>query len=507
MNYKKLCIILSFLAVLSTSCTKGHYDVSNVHSINAEGEMLLPLVTKSFTMMDLMQSLNIDSIISCSEEGTLSYNYHFEHMGAIKGSDLLKFNDLDYHESISFENPFPFVLPQAIDTTISIEQTVTFDAEHINVMEAMMRSGRLDFNVESNIGQLRRIRLHSSSIKHVTGDELSLVFEEDNFGFDLGGLLYESETGNTLNLAYDLTFHFTGTIDPELYFNVDIEGRDLAIQEMTGHVETYDSWNRIDTTFNFFPDNVSGSLEIHGAHFRLSERNDFGVSARLKVDTALVSGQGIEPFSVLYPLPLTVDLTPQSDFVEAFDETINGKISTMGGRIYASSVFTVNPAGMQSLVSLSDNSTIDVLVDVDVPFSFVVDDVHYLDTIDMQFSEIDMPDFIEKLTMELTFNSTIPLNLFGEFYLYNSQIDRITDTLFSESKLIAASYDGEPALTTVSVEVSDERLENLLHSDRIIMRYVLDTEAHHVALKADQKLDMYVKAKVKYNGDVEFNND
>lgn len=505
MKYNRLFILLSLAAVLFVSCKKDHYDVSNVHGMSAEGEMLLPIASKSLSMMDMMQRFKIDSIINCSADGNLSYGFHYEHSGAVKGEELLRFKDLDYTESFSFENPFPYILPESYDTTFNFEQTLTFEADHINVLEAVMRSGRFDFNFDTNIGLLQGGVLRSSDIKDAYGNDLELSFQTNApFGFDLSGLHYKTNQGNTLNLSYQLDFHLQGSMEPELYFNVDIVGRDLAIQEMKGYVETYSEKSRVDTTFALFPENVSGSLEIDGALLRLNERNTFGLAARLVLDTAMVSGQTITPFSILEPLPVTVNLPTQFSYSEVFNQSLRGKIDAGGGSVFVSSQFTVNPGGLTNLVSVNDTCSIDVIADVDIPFAFVVDDVQYLDTIDMQLSEIDIPGFIERLTLELTFNSTIPLNLSGSFYAYDSQSERITDTLFAEGRLIAASFNGQPTSTRVSVDITEGRVENVMRSDRIIMRYEVDTEAQHVALKADQKLDLFIKAKVKYNGNVEF---
>ena len=42
------------------------------------------------------------------------------------------------------------------------------------------------------------------------------------------------------------------------------------------------------------------------------------------------------------------------------------------------------------------------------------------------------------------------------------------------------------------------------HSDRLISVYEIDTDAHDVCIQGDQRLDLFVKARLKYNGTVEF---
>ena len=505
MKFSKLVLLSCLMASLLGSCRKAHYDLDNVHGLNAQGELLLPIARKSVTMMDMMQRFQIDSLIDCNADGTLSYNYSYEHFGAVKGEELLRFNDLNYEEHFAFENPFPVVLPQAFDTMLHFNHKILFEADHISVLEAMMRSGRFDFDIQTNIGLLRRAVIRSSDIKDGAGNDLELDFQinADSIGFDLGGMRYETDSANTLNLSYDLYFRIQGSTNDELFFDIDIKGRDLAIQEMRGFVESYGSESRIDTAFNLFPDNIIGSLEINGARLHLSERNTFGLAARLELDTALVSGEGIAPYSLFDPMPVVVDLPSQLTFAEVFNQSLNGQLNASSSRVYSVSNFIVNPSGFSDMVSVADTCNIDVRVDVNIPFAFAVEDVRYLDTVHLELSEINMPDMIESITLEMTFNSTLPLNLGGRFYMYDSESDKITDTLVANDEIIRASFDGQPTTTEVSIEITENRIEKVLHSDRIIMLYELDTDARDVVLNANQKLELYVKTKVKYDGVVE----
>jgi len=505
MKNNKLYLILALLVVAFVSCKKDHYDVTHVQGVNAEGELLLPIANKSLTMMDMMTRFQIDSLINCSESGELSYDYYFEDNDVINANRLLQFNDLDINEHLAFANPFISVQPPITDTMISFEKAITFESEHISVLEAVMKMGRFDFQMASNIGNLRRIVLRSSDIKDETGNDF--VFDSqvqaNTFGFDLAGLHYLTDTPNTLTFSYELYLYFNPSTDPELFVDIRIQGSDLAMRTMRGFVESYSERNRLDTTFSLFPENLTGMLEMDGVNLRIHERNTFPLEAYLEVDTALMTGEGLEPYSIFEPMPLSVDLPSQTTFVEVLNQSLHGRLDASGGSVYASSNFVVNPSGMNEMVTVDDTCTVDLRINVEFPFAFEADDVRYMDTIDMQLSELDMPDLIEKLTLEMTFTSTLPLNLDGRFFMYNSENEMITDTLLSDARLIQASFDGQATTSTVSIDITEERMEHVLHSDRIIMVYEVDTDAHDVKLNTNQKLDIFVKAKVKYNGVVE----
>lgn len=505
MRFNKILLSALFVAVLLTSCRKDHYDVGNVHGVNAEGELLLPIASKSFSMKDMMERFQIDSLINYAESGAFSYAYCYEHYDAVSGDNMLRFKDLNYHEHYAFDNPYVSQGSPITDTTLNIQRTILFESDNISVLEAVMKSGRLDFHVESNFGNLRHVVLRSSDIHDAFGNEfvLDVPVHYNTFGFDLADLHYMTDTANTLTFSYELYCSFYPAHQPKLYVDLSIVGHDLAMSTMRGFVETYGTRNLIDTVFTMLPDNLAGIIEVEDVSLRVSERNTFPLGARLVIDTALVMGDGIDPYSIFDPLPLAVDLPVQDAFSEVFSQTLSGKLNACGGRAYASSDFIVNPEAVSDLVTVADTSGIDVRIDVDIPFAFEVNNVSYVDTVNMRLSELDMPDLIERITLELTFTSTLPINLSGRFYMYNSDNEMITDTLLANAQLIRASFDGHPSTTLVSIDITEERIENVLRSDRIIMVYTLDTEGHDVQLNANQNLGLFVKAKVKYDGAIE----
>ena len=505
MRTSKILLTTLFLVLLVVSCKKDHYDVGNVHGVNAEGEMVLPIGSGSFTVTELMQQFNIDSMITCSENGVLAYGIHFEDLGVVNGENLLRFNDLEYHERFSVENLIPIVLPQAIDTMFHFEQTIVFESDNIHVMEAEMKSGHFDFDVNTNVGLLRRLVIHSSDITDDGGHALELDFDlnSNDIQFDLDGLHYETDTANTLRLGYDVYVRLQSIPNQELFFEVDVKGSELAIREMSGFVDPYESRNVLDTTMNLFPGNASGSLQVQGARMRLFERNTFDLEARLDVDTAWLIADDDAPYPVFGPQPVSVDIPSQTSFGQVFERSLSGKISANETGLYTTSSFIVNPSGMSDMVFVSDTCVIDVMIDAEIPFAFTVNDVRFVDTTDLNL-KIDAPEQIEKLTLELTFISTIPLGLNAQFFAYDSETGQITEALVAEDRLINASYDGRPVTTDVTLEITGEKVEHVNHSNRLISIYEIDTDAHDVCLKDQQQLSLFVKARVKYKGTVEF---
>ena len=501
----RLLLFLCLLAMLLPSCKKDHYDVTHVQGVDAEGELLLPLFSKSFSMMNMLERFQVDSLISCSESGDLSIEYCIEDNDVLSGNRLLRFKDMEFADHYAFENPYTTQAPPDLDTMINFQKTIVFESDEISVLEAMMKMGYLSFHMESNVGDLNRVVLRSSNIRDALGHDFVLdqQIDDNQFGFDLMDLYYQTDAANTLTIDIQLYCTLHPTNEPELFVDLYIQGRDLAMRTMRGFVATHGNRNRMDTVFSLFPDNMGGMLDVKGAKMRLSERNSFPIGARLVVDTAWVSGEGLTPYSIFEPMPLCADLPPQMAFAEVLNQSLNGRINANGGNLFVSSDFIVNPEGVNEMVTLADTCGVDVKVDVEVPFDFTVDNVSYLDTVEVNLSNLELPDLIERLTLELSFTSTLPLNMMGRFYMYDSENDVITDELLPDTHLIQASFDGRPTTTSVSIDITEERIERVLNSDRIIMIYHLDTDAHDVKLNINQMLDVFMKARVKYDGVVE----
>lgn len=500
-----MCV--SLFAWFCVSCNKDHYDVTNVHGASLDGEALLPVANASVSMMDMIQSTQLDTLITVGEDGGFSLRYNFGADGILRGEELLRFKDLEYRNQYHFPNNFS-ASSHPLDTMVNMSQTIEFDADCILVNDALVESGCFELRFESNVGALTRMVIRSSDFKDAQGHDMELddtVFS-NAFVFYLDGYRYHSAVGNTVTLSVDLYFTVHVVADPELFVNYYLTTRNFALSEMTGVVTSYSSRNRMDTTYNLFSSNISGMMEIKGARLRLSERNTFPLSASLSVDTILMTGESFEPSSVLDPLPLTIDVPTQTGMAEVFNQPLNCTINAGNGNLLVSSDIIVNPEGMNHAVTVTSQDVIDLSVDVEVPFAFMADDVRYRDTVDLSLSEIEFPELIEKLTLEFAINSMLPLNLKGSVYLYDTENEMIVDALVTDQQLVSASFNGQPVASSFEVEITRDRIAQAMRSDKIIMCYALDTDAHDVVLNAQQKLDLFVKARVKYNGVVEFEN-
>ena len=266
MKFNRLLFVLLASVTLLSACKKDHYDVGNVHGVNADGEVLAPVASASISVRDLMERFELMDMVYWDDQGDLALHFSVDLDSVLIGSELLKFKDLDYSEHFEYDNPYPTTPPPYIDTILHFERTITFDSEHILVMEGLVKSGRFDFEMSSNAGQVRHVVLRSPNIKDAEGHdfELDLAVHDNAFGFNMEGLRYVATEPNTLMFSYEVEVRSQTTHDPNLYFDVNIKGRGLAFSEMGGFVEKYSERSHDDTLLTLFPAEMDGMLEMEG---------------------------------------------------------------------------------------------------------------------------------------------------------------------------------------------------------------------------------------------------
>ena len=506
MNHKRLLFSLALVALLFGSCNKNHYDLSGVDGVQAEGEMLLPLASASYSVMDLMKKFQLDDLISFDPSGNMFLEHTYEYYEAVKGSEVLKFRDNTFEEHYSVANPVPY-MPVYVDTSARFTQPVTLESEQIRVLAATIKSGVFTFAFGSNVAQIRRVSIGCREIKDENGRPVVLVYEADGtHAFDMSGLRFETETYNSLTLDCEVEFTLGGVLGPEITFDMSMMMTDLSFDEMTGWVVDYHAPNVVDTAYSLFSENLVGAMEIDGVEVSFLTRSSFGMEAQFVVDTAILYGPGMEPVSLFESMPQVMDIAQSADFVEVFHHMLHGRLSAQGGQGYAVTDFILNPNGLTDVVAVRAEDALDLMGNVRLPFAFKVDNVRYLDTVGLDISVVESPEWIEKMTLELAISSNLPFNLSGDFILYDMENQSVVDVLADNLTLISSSFDGQMNTNTFSLVLDGEKIQSIMRADSMVLSFSLDTGTHEAVLNANQVLDVVLKARVEYDGKIGLNN-
>ena len=121
-------------------------------------------------------------------------------------------------------------------------------------------------------------------------------------------------------------------------------------------------------------------------------------------------------------------------------------------------------------ISISDTSSIDVIADIEMPFSFRISDLRYTDTIEVNFGEdTNIQNYLDEIDFFIDYKNKIPLkiNLQGLF-LKN---DHVVDSLFDSGGTIL--YNEPSSLECV---ITDSKLDNVMRANKMIMRFGVTTD-------------------------------
>ena len=496
-------MVLALLAVLAYSCNKNRFDFSQLESVEGSGHWKLPIGSAHITLEQVLSQLNDNNLVSTDENGNLQLQYRFALDPIIKGTDVMKYNDVSYGAHFEVENPYQYVLENPIDTMVVFDQFVELRSESAALHSAMIRSGVLFFRMENNFGEFKKIVLRSDNMFDAEGQPLEKTIEiGGECEVDLAGIRVETDSANVLHYTYEIHYQMYDLLDPQYMFDATIGVRDFCVGMLSGWVKAYAAPFLLDEPFSLPIGNVVGSLKLIDTKLKIQARNSFELMAQLRVDTAELCGEAVAPSVLLDHYPAYYSLAYTPTMSDLLDETLRLEVSTEHDRIYASGEFVFNPAGMEDLVTVYDTASIGVAAEAVMPLKFNIPGIHYLDTIDMKLDEIEYPEAIREVILHLAFESEIPFNLQAQLFTMDSVTGQVTDSLLANEHFIEGAFEGHPVRTEASVSITHERLASLFAANKLIMRFGIDTDDRDVVLNLKNGLGLELKVDVIYDGEL-----
>ena len=501
---RKILIVAMACLSLFSACSKDHYNLKELDGIALDGEVCLPIATARYSFGDLFERFQMDSLITFEENGDIHLKYEYGMDGIICGSDFMFFSDGEFNSEMPFDNPCPGAHPEPLDTMTVVSQTIDLQSENILVQSATLRSGLLAYNATLSAGTLNRVVARIEELTDADGNPVELTFvpSDEIALLDLSGLHFEASDGNKLHLTYSAYFTLKDESNPSLTLSANLSIADVRIQEMVGKVGQYQTHMLIDTVFSLFPEKVHGFASQLRANMTMKERNGFDVPTVFQIDTAMVWNGVMAPYQLFADMPVTVTAPFSPNFTEVLDVQAQGALDFSHNNVYFSSLFTLNPEESDQNFHIFDTAVLDARIDADIPFAFNVDTLCYQDTVNMNLAASDIPALIDEIRMNLTFENRLPFNMRFDAMMYDSENNVITATLVENGR-IEGSFDGTVKTSNIEVYAGGETMDDLILSNKIILRYVVNTGGHDITLNKEQYLDLSVRTYLKYLGNID----
>lgn len=486
-KFKKLfAVAIAFLLIASSfSCKR-----SKVMSVDSH--FAIPLFNDTIAVNDLIGKLDSTSNSWLRVRNDSIFAFYSDSVkNVVDANDVLgKINDLMFNTQTDFA--FPSVPPLPVSQTIYDSvvydklAAIPFSFEGLNIDRVVVREGRLLLNLSITpaLPAIKKVMLKSNSIELPSGEPLVIEFEPNSGGSYKEILLSDC----VITPDDDETVSFSGGVFFEFDTQEGVEGGDyqcildgslngLKFKTLFGEIIIpMDSVFNNETAVDFGINGITGSAMLPVPTIRMSYRNTFGVGAAADITklqffsgitgltTNLLAGDhvdiDIEPTNGLYKSEKLSGFTDQIDALAQYTRLdFGGKVSMIFGNDNA---------------LISDTSTVDLAVDVEMPLSFKIRDLYYADTIDVDFGSNDVDiSLIDEVDFFVDYNNKIPLDI--DVQILFMQNDVVVDSLFDGNHVI--SYDKfSDRYSTIECSVTDYKLDNVLKANKIILRLGLSTK-------------------------------
>ena len=496
--------LICFITYIFTSCDKDHFNFENLNSVDITGEWGIPLVKAQYSIEEILSQMNNEEYISQTEDGSLLFTYKIEKNEIIKAADFLSFDDIAIDETFYFSNTS---LP-GITVILPFNQELKFDTEQIMIQNAEIKSGLMTIDIENNIDQEYSIEITCPNIHNSLGQNFHILVTSLNTNsyhqtFDISDYSVAPEDSNGLVLNGEIYFVASSVSPIETYsVNSGVSISDFSVKSVYGKLAEYSININESVDFNLFSENYGGDLTIYNPTLKLYTKNSFIVNGLCQVDTAEFSGSGgISSLLATTPVIINIPISPLSYHEDEIEEISDIHINSTYDKFKFKGKATINPNGFDAgTIYIDENSTISLKLIVEIPFEFKVNEAFFRDTLDFTMDSIQDIDFIENATIRLAFTNTLPINLFTQVYFYDSVNNHIADSLLTGEQLLYGSFTGNPVTSNpMYIDISKEKFEKIMTTDKIILRFKINTGNNQVVFNASQYVKANMGLKIKYN--------
>lgn len=506
----KIIHFLLVIAVLSLfSACKKFDELGDIDRLTYEAEYALPLINTSLSISDVLEEFEDNSTIVIDPDGLIRLIYR---------GDVFTQSSLDVFASVNeslpelipvFERrmPLPFSSPDGIQVDqldlkggefgysfFHLEDT-EFDV-YITIPQATKDGEPL--LVELSLGVADTLYLPEEPI-NLSG--YTIVPENDTVYIEYGAILPSGDTVELPELIPGFGAEMTVTIE-------DLE---FSYAEGFLGVELYDGPR--DTIFiDFFESWIQGDVYFEDPVITFYFENSFGIPTRSIVnvfDVFTVRG-GVEPLESEYietgidfPFPSLSEVGQTKVSAFPIDKTNSNIVEVLSlGPLaidYDVDALT-NPDTLTNIRGfLTDSSSYDVQVEVELPLFGRTFQFEARDTFDANFDDFDEADYAE---FKIVSDNGLPLTVEIQGYFETNE-GVVLDSLLSDGidRLVeGAEVDDEgiviaPFRKETFTLFSEERFENIKSAERIVLRALFSTSnegEQSVKIFNEQEVDIKI---------------
>ena len=450
MRYLAVSVCLLSLWFGSTGCENNRLQTSEWNP-----EFAVSLINSEFTLLDVIQSLDESNAFQVDSGQLVHLLYHGTVLSPL-GEDWLQLPDL----SIPIIDNNAGVIPDVIDQ-------IGF------IRELHLKAGKLQVALQTTENQQVSVFMDfpgflkaGKSLQFDTSLVIngSLILEADLQGYEI------TSNGN----GYPYTLEYSGTSD--LFGTLSMT--DLAFRYIQGRFDPIVTQTPIDTVdIKLFKSQASGVLRFKDYSMSLHIRNSIGLPLQARF-SKLFAKTNFEGFIDIDADSLSTGLPLSYPALSEIGESKESSFRLTEENSNLEEVLIAGPRGIgyqivgESLPMtadgfLLDSSRYEIDLEVDLPLHLRAENVFLQDTFEVQLSELQEWDFLEKGSLRIQTENGFPAELAMQIYFLDA-FGQVSDSLYEDFRqvLVAAAVDNggrviTPEILNFDVPIPQEKLQHI----------------------------------------------
>lgn len=499
------------LMFFSFSCRKN-----DVKTVELDNSFALSLFSDTVSMEQLLSMMDstTSNWIKVDINGDMYAYYADSVYDAVTTDDLLSdLSDLSFSFETEIEAPdIPASpVPVPVDWTLDDLLVLPFTFDGYSINSVIMRSGKLSFDLTTNLPIIETIELNTDDIILSDGTHLTISLDiknnDTNVDVDLAQCKIFPQN-QEIRFSVNIKALISDEVNADNYkLYVKGNATDLNFEKIDGSIEgiQFDFIGVSDIDFGI--DNLTGDFKIVSPIIDIKYLNTFGFEVRGIIDslylkdvndneTSLLRNwetmtMSLEPTDNTYK-PLTnfaLHIVDDIDILNRYNKiSFNGNIDMSCDDVKEHMI--------------SRDSHIDIVTDVKFPMNIKMNQLRYLDTIDFDLSLHDdesdifaVDNVFDELEFKFIFENRLPIEIQPQLYMLAG--DEVIDTLIADYVYINACFDNQPLENIIKVVINDERIDRVMTADKLLLDLHFSTNGNMAVMNVNDYIKIRLGLKTK----------
>ncbi|MEI8278180.1 MAG: hypothetical protein WCG87_00370 [Bacteroidota bacterium] len=448
---KRIYYFILVTSVLGISCIKkSDFAFNNLKIDNWTPDWAFPLLNAQLTLKNLVKSNNV-----VTEDSTGLYSLHYDgKLFSAKASDYIFIPNQSYSSGpISLHTPlsipsFTGTVSDSFSNHFSYTDTSGAQLEHIKI-----KAGTLNFHLASTYRQNISLQLSFPNIINTSGSALNInanisyPSSTSDVSIDLSNYTIDLTNGNTTRnyMAYKINYVINGSgqsinsSTDSLSAAIDLTNIKYSFIDGTlGHYSIPIPHDTINVAV--FNNTLTAQIYLKNPKLHLAFANSLGLGVSAQFDSlygltnhGVYVNMNISPISVAGAT--SIGSTDTSNYtVDSTNSTIQNIFNPAPNQVIYVGHIDINPGGGMPYNFITDQSTISLSADAELPAWFKIIEFSLQDTLKMSLPKDT--NILQKAEFKMLVNNAFPVYASIQLYFADSAYNILDSLITPTNNLI-----------------------------------------------------------------------